>query len=293
MDFLQPAGPVVGPFPLHAVVSTVCGLHLLVNMVVLGSVSSEKSIKVSQVEISPQVQCAVGAFALIGIPVIIHGGMGAIYRAPGHLSAYNYYLGVCLAFAALWFGIFAKFQNPCATVNRPGRLATMVCDKDDDSILIMLILVMILTSAAIYLVWSMQENIKERLETDLFRYKEPYALYEQMADDAAAQMAYDAQKLQENSWKVNTPMVTTTYHQAPPAAVQTAAPVVMRPSAPVVLQSAPVVGPAVYLPPVVGPVMRSAPAVGPIVHSAPAVGPVVHSAPPGVVREPSMVVVLS
>eukprot|EP00933_Yihiella_yeosuensis_P041179 TRINITY_DN355_c0_g1_i1.p1 TRINITY_DN355_c0_g1~~TRINITY_DN355_c0_g1_i1.p1 ORF type:complete len:347 (-),score=61.02 TRINITY_DN355_c0_g1_i1:50-1015(-) len=321
MDFIQPAGPVVGPFPLHAAVAMICGLHLFINMVVLGSVSSEKSVKVAQVEISPQLQCVVGAFALIGIPVIIHGGMGAIYRAPGHLSAYNYYLVGCMAFAALWFGIFVKFQNPCVTVNRPGRLATMTCNHEDESIFILLIVVMMLTSAAIYLVWSMQENIKERLETDLFRYKEPYALYEQMADDAAAQMAYDAAKMAEAEvqWKVSTkrapPQAPVVYHapqvirhapvittQAAPVMVQAAAPppasVITTQAAPVIIQSAappPVSVASATLPVVMTPssqVIHSAPAVA-VAQSVPVVAgsPVAQSLP--VVRQSSPSVVLS
>ncbi|CAJ1355754.1 unnamed protein product, partial [Effrenium voratum] len=99
MAFLQPAPAVVGPVSLTALVGLIVLVHFGLNVFILGSVS-DKSVIVSGVEISSTLQYALGAFCLLGLPLTVHGGVGAVYRVPGHLHTYLWYLFAFLAAGA-------------------------------------------------------------------------------------------------------------------------------------------------------------------------------------------------
>eukprot|EP00442_Polarella_glacialis_P029987 CAMPEP_0115118522 /NCGR_PEP_ID=MMETSP0227-20121206/44542_1 /TAXON_ID=89957 /ORGANISM="Polarella glacialis, Strain CCMP 1383" /LENGTH=210 /DNA_ID=CAMNT_0002519809 /DNA_START=64 /DNA_END=696 /DNA_ORIENTATION=- len=197
---LQPAPAVIGPISLVAAVGLFCLTHLAIILTVIGRVSSKDSMEVAGVDISPQMQCSMGAFCLLGVPIIIHGCLGAIYRVPSHLHAYTNYLFASLLVAAVWFGIFASIEQGCKTVKslNGAEMETMVCGLPNTVTFMTLFIFMIIICIAIYMVWSMQEQIKKRLETDLFKYQEPYLLQQELADEAAAQAATAAQDAHHN-----------------------------------------------------------------------------------------------
>eukprot|EP00931_Biecheleriopsis_adriatica_P106909 TRINITY_DN8126_c0_g1_i2.p1 TRINITY_DN8126_c0_g1~~TRINITY_DN8126_c0_g1_i2.p1 ORF type:complete len:220 (+),score=41.53 TRINITY_DN8126_c0_g1_i2:106-765(+) len=194
MVMLEPAPAVVGPISLTALVGIILLVHFLICLSVLASVSSDKIVQVSGVELSTTLQCACGAFCLIGIPVTIHAGVGAVYRVPTHLSAYIMYLFASLAVVGLFFVNLARFQESCVTraASDPTEMATMFCGLPSVGTFFSMCLVLLSISVAIYLVWSLNENIKRRLETDLFRYQEPLQLQAQLAEEATAEAARQA-----------------------------------------------------------------------------------------------------
>ncbi|CAE8618688.1 unnamed protein product [Polarella glacialis] len=126
---LQPAPAVIGPISLVAAVGVLLLIHLAINLTVIGQVSSEASLEVAGVQISPQMQCSMGAFCWLGVPIITHGCLGAINRVPSHLHAYTNYLFASLLVAAVWFGIFASVEQGCNTVKslNGAEMETMVC----------------------------------------------------------------------------------------------------------------------------------------------------------------------
>eukprot|EP00440_Ansanella_granifera_P021232 gb/GFBE01023048.1/.p1 GENE.gb/GFBE01023048.1/~~gb/GFBE01023048.1/.p1 ORF type:complete len:218 (+),score=45.03 gb/GFBE01023048.1/:1-654(+) len=195
MGLLQPAAPVIGPLSLPAIVGILLLVHFAICTLVLANVRSDKNLEMGDAEVSSTFMCLHGAFCLLGIPVIIHAGIGTLYRVPSHLSAYITYQFATMAVLAFDFWGIASSARSCVTqaARDPGELATLVCGLPGIGTFFTMTLVLLCISVAIYLVWSLNENIKQRNETDLFRYQEPLQLQAQMAAEATAQAAKEAQ----------------------------------------------------------------------------------------------------
>mmetsp|Transcript_23590 Transcript_23590/g.44552 ORF Transcript_23590/g.44552 Transcript_23590/m.44552 type:complete len:216 (-) Transcript_23590:96-743(-) len=193
MSLLQPAPTVLGPLPLTALVGLLVLAHFVFCVIVLASVSSDKSVVVNHVEFSNTLQCAFGAFCLIGLPITIHAGIGTVFRVPGHLYSYLWYQFFTLLTVGGFLISLAVNQRSCFTrEGKAGDMATLVCGIPNITSMILLALALIFMSVAMYFVWSLGENFKRRLETDLFRYQEPLQLKAQMGEEAAAQAAQNA-----------------------------------------------------------------------------------------------------
>ncbi|CAE7678570.1 rab1D, partial [Symbiodinium sp. CCMP2456] len=161
---------------------------------VLATVQSDKSMLIGHVEVSNTLQCAFGAFCLIGLPVTIHAGVGTVFRAPGHLYSYIWYQFLTLLSVGGFLLSLAVSQRSCFTREARGEgLATMVCGLPNITSMVFLAIFSLSMSVAMYLVWSLGEVYKGRLATDLFRYQEPLQLKAQLGEEAAAQAAQNAQ----------------------------------------------------------------------------------------------------
>eukprot|EP00930_Biecheleria_cincta_P068479 TRINITY_DN5591_c0_g1_i2.p1 TRINITY_DN5591_c0_g1~~TRINITY_DN5591_c0_g1_i2.p1 ORF type:complete len:222 (-),score=40.97 TRINITY_DN5591_c0_g1_i2:68-733(-) len=207
MGILQPAPAVVGSLSLAAVVGAICFVHFLICVSVLASVSSEKSVQVGSVMVSSTLQCVIGAFCLVGIPIIVHASIGTLFRVPSHLTAYIFYMFLSMIGVAVFFMEMAKHEHNCVTQmpDQPGGMATMVCGIPSVGTFFMMLIVLLFICVAIYLVWSMNENIRRRTETDLFRYQEPLALQAQMAHEAQQYAAMQDRQAAELAYGMKNP----------------------------------------------------------------------------------------
>lgn len=197
MGILTPVPNVLGSVSLVAAVEFICAVHLASCVVVLSLVSSTSSGVIGGVEISPLFQCGTAAWFLLGIPLIIYGGVGAIYRVEQHLQVYMYYLVGTFAVVIAWAAIFARYGNTCSTLQpRPGQAAqaSFVCGITNGMVLFWMLVLVGVVACSIYLVWSMSEYVKRRLETELIRYQEPWHMAAQLADDAATEAAMSREK---------------------------------------------------------------------------------------------------
>ncbi|CAE7446431.1 rab1D [Symbiodinium natans] len=193
MSLIQPASAVLGPISLTALVGFLVLAHLAFCIFMLASVRSDQSMTIGHVEVSNTLQCAFGAFCLIGIPITIHAFIGTVFRAPGHLYSYLWYQFLTLVAVGGFCLSLALNQKSCFTrEGKNGDLATLVCGLPNITSMVFLAVFLLSMSTAMYFVWSLSENFKRRLETDLFRYQEPLQLKAQMGEEAAAQAARDA-----------------------------------------------------------------------------------------------------
>ncbi|CAE7884374.1 rab1D [Symbiodinium microadriaticum] len=194
MSLIQPAPAVLGPLPLPALVGFLVLAHFGFCVYVLATVQSDKSMLIGHVEVSNTLQCAFGAFCLIGLPVTIHAGVGTVFRAPGHLYSYIWYQFLTLLSVGGFLLSLAVSQRSCFTREARGEgLATMVCGLPNITSMVFLAIFSLSMSVAMYFVWSLGEIYKGRLATDLFRYQEPLQLKAQLGEEAAAQAAQNAQ----------------------------------------------------------------------------------------------------
>eukprot|EP00419_Tripos_fusus_P024506 CAMPEP_0172715818 /NCGR_PEP_ID=MMETSP1074-20121228/67765_1 /TAXON_ID=2916 /ORGANISM="Ceratium fusus, Strain PA161109" /LENGTH=306 /DNA_ID=CAMNT_0013540437 /DNA_START=95 /DNA_END=1015 /DNA_ORIENTATION=- len=196
MGLLSPAPTVLGACSLTGAVETVCAVHLCVCIFILAQVDSAQAITVAGVTVSPSFQCITAAWCLLGVPLIIHGGIGAIYCVEGHLTTYMYYLAATMGWAGAWLVLFLRYGNTCSTLHpttNDGRsTASFVCGISNGMVIFWMLALLGAIAAGVYLVWSMKEYCKKRLEMELIRYQEPWQVVQALADDVAAEQAMEA-----------------------------------------------------------------------------------------------------
>lgn len=201
MGVLQPAPAVLGTCSLTAAVEMVCFAHLIVCVVFVSIVDSVNTVNFAGVEISPLMQCLTGAWFLLGIPVVIVAGVGAVYRVESHMPPYLLYLLGTFGGAIMWIILFIKYGNTCSTlqpVAGASSQASFVCGLSNGMVIFWMLMVLGVISGAMYLVWSMKEYIQKRVETELIRYQEPWQMVASLADDIAAEQAKQVQMLNPN-----------------------------------------------------------------------------------------------
>jgi hypothetical protein len=197
---ISAAPHVLGVFSLTAAVEFICCLHLVTCVIILSLTSSSEAVAYGGVEVSPEFQCANAAWFLAGIPVIVMGGVGACYRVESHLTAYMAYLTGTLGVVIMWLIFFVNFGNTCETLqprvqhsSSPGEWmvtqASFVCGVTNGLQIFGMAALVGVFVAAIYLVWSMKVYIKNRHETELLRYQEPWQTVQAFAEDMAQEQA--------------------------------------------------------------------------------------------------------
>lgn len=200
-------GLVVGPAPvtfggcsLVAAMELVCLIHLAICIFFVAHVTSERSMLVAGVEVSPIVQCSIGAWFLAGIPVVIYGGVGAAFLVDHHLSAYLLYLVGTLTMAVAWASWFVAYGNSCTVPegeeanwynyyeDRP-RQPGLWCGVSNAMVLFWLCAFAGAILWAIYLAWSMKSHAASRAEAEMLRHQEPWQIAQAMAEEALAEQA--------------------------------------------------------------------------------------------------------
>jgi len=189
MAMVTPAPAVLGGCSLLTAVEFVCLVHLITCIVIVSMASSVTSVDYAGVRISGYMQCINAAWFLLGIPIIIVGGVGALFRVEGQLKAYLAYLVGTLFVVIIWLGIFIRYGNACNTIQPTSgqykKQALMVCQASNGMVIFWMLVLVGIVAGAIYLVWSMLEYVKNRLFTELLRYQEPWESVAALADDAA------------------------------------------------------------------------------------------------------------
>lgn len=201
---VAPAPAVLGSFSLSAMLQLACCVHLIVCVYFVASVHSNRSVNISGVEVSPMMQCITGAWFLLGVPVVIHGAIGTVFRVEGLLSTYLLYLLATLAVVVSWIVIFLTYGNSCETV-QPGEAKfrsgtakeapSLVCGVANGMVVFWLLALVGAVVSAIYLTWSMKAYIRDRSETEFLRAQEPWQMAAQLADEAAQEQAMQAKQL--------------------------------------------------------------------------------------------------
>lgn len=196
MGIITPAPLVLGTCSLTVVIELVCLANILAAVGLLAGVSSKDKLTISGVQISPLMQCATAAYAMVGIPLAVYAGVGAVYRVQSHLAAYRLYLLGGLAISVVWLVLMASYGSTCFTVQDATvtHQAELVCTAVLVVYLFMGLCIMLVQIGFIYLVSWMKDYLRQREETELIRYQEPFETAARLADDAAAAAAMNIKK---------------------------------------------------------------------------------------------------
>jgi len=189
MGLITPAPGVLGGCSLLTAVEGICLVHLITCIAVVSMASSTTSIDYAGVRISGYMQCINAAWFLLGIPMIIIGGVGAVFRVEFQLKVYLGYLVGTLFVVMAWLGVFVRYGNACNTIQPTSgaykKQALMVCQASNGMVIFWMLVLVGIVAGAVYLVWSMAEYVKSRLLVELLRYQEPWEAVASLADDAA------------------------------------------------------------------------------------------------------------
>jgi len=189
MAAFAPAPGALGGCSLLTAVEILCLVHLIVCIVTIALASSVNPVDYAGVRISPFLQCLNAAWFLLGIPIIIMGGVGAVFRVAFQLKVYLYYLSATLFVAIGWFFVFFKYGNTCTTIQPRSSAfkqeATLVCQASNAMVLFWMLMLVGIVSVAMYVVWSMKEYVNQRQKTELLRYQEPWQTVAALADEMA------------------------------------------------------------------------------------------------------------
>eukprot|EP00405_Crypthecodinium_cohnii_P059509 CAMPEP_0206635392 /NCGR_PEP_ID=MMETSP0325_2-20121206/70540_1 /ASSEMBLY_ACC=CAM_ASM_000347 /TAXON_ID=2866 /ORGANISM="Crypthecodinium cohnii, Strain Seligo" /LENGTH=200 /DNA_ID=CAMNT_0054161231 /DNA_START=177 /DNA_END=774 /DNA_ORIENTATION=- len=190
MGYLEPA-PMVGSMSLTAVctcllTSSCCPRYTRTALYMsLASTSS------------PIWQSVLGAWFLLGVPMVIYAGIGAAFRVESHLTKYILYLLGTLGVVVGWGVVFIKYGNSCITIqsDTPSNYGitqstpSLVCGVASVMVIFWVVAAACTLLGATYIAWSMKAYIRSRTETELLRYQEPWQVAQVLAQDLAQEKA--------------------------------------------------------------------------------------------------------
>jgi len=147
--------------------------YLISAIACIAIVSSVEPLVVSGVGISPGVQVLSAAWSLIGIPIILGAGVGALYRVEAHLRVFFMYMVVNFIFGALVSLYFLYTGAICNSAVAPDvqRMgAAFVCGFTDTFAFMWQLIFGIINLYYMYIVWSAAEEIAKTPYPELVRY---------------------------------------------------------------------------------------------------------------------------
>jgi hypothetical protein len=185
----------IGGVSLLTAIELICLADLIVCIVILCMADSTTSADIGGVRVSGYFQCVNGAWFLLGIPLSIIGGVGAVFRVEKHIQAYLYYLWGTVVVACVWAYIFITYGSACNTLQPSSgafkKQAMMVCQSGNGLLIFWMLTTVGILLGCIYLMWSMLQYCKECHATEILSYQEPWMAVSMLADDAAESLAKD------------------------------------------------------------------------------------------------------
>lgn len=150
-------------YPVRIGLLFVCVLHVFWNVLILQQINSVEPIVLVGIVIRPVTQTLVGAWALAGMPVVVLGGMGSMYKVIGAVRLYFYYLvGTFVVDSAMTLHILYE-ADVCTTVVPKSirRLGTqLICGFSDTLVFVGLVVAGMVMLYCCYVVWSALQELQ-------------------------------------------------------------------------------------------------------------------------------------
>jgi len=102
---MEPQHQCCGCVSLLVGIELICLGHLIVNLVLIANTSALETKNTMGLRLSPYVQVWNGMWALFGVPIIIGGAVGMLYRIESHLRLYMWYL-IWSLISSMFFTLF-------------------------------------------------------------------------------------------------------------------------------------------------------------------------------------------
>lgn len=172
---IKPAHEFCGCCTLLFGVETCALLNFINCIFVIASVSSVHAVRLAGLTMSANLQILNAAWSLLGIPIIVSAGVGAVYRIESHLRIYFYYLFASFFLATAMLISLLTTGNVChgAVPDEVKQLGeSFVCAITDTFIYFWLLIGGLIHLYFVYVVWSAAEEIHRACYPALLSYKE-------------------------------------------------------------------------------------------------------------------------
>jgi len=170
---LRPTQVCCGALSLLTGVQLICMYNLIASVICVAIASSKETILIHGVSVFPRIQVYSGAWCLVGIPIIIGAGVGAVYRIETHLRVFFWYLSLSFVFGA-FIGVYFLVSGalPCTLTGSQRQVSGVVCGFTDALIFFWMMVMGILNMYFMYIVWSAAEEIAHLPFPEMMRYSE-------------------------------------------------------------------------------------------------------------------------
>jgi len=173
---LRPAQTCCGVTSLLYGVVAVSVIHLVFCILLIASVDSTHNVRIGGTSFNTFVQIMVGAWSLLGIPIIFGAGVGAIYRIELHIRIYYYYYLATIigtTFTAIYFSVTG---TACATGIVSKEVQSMasgiyICSLLDVMNIFWFLINLIIQVYVLFCIWSFAEELKSAQFPHLVKYK--------------------------------------------------------------------------------------------------------------------------
>lgn len=89
---IRPTDACCGAVPLTLATNVIGLMHIIVNTIIIYIASSRSDHNYAGVPVSATLARQFAVWAVIGVPIIIGGGVGMLYRVSSHVRVYAYYM---------------------------------------------------------------------------------------------------------------------------------------------------------------------------------------------------------
>lgn len=165
----------------------ICALLNLIGCIfIIATVSSVHTIRIAGMNMTADLQVLNAAWALLGIPIIVGAGVGAVYRIESHLRLYYYYLwssfflSTAMLINILTVGDLCRSAIP-DEVKQMGE--SFVCAITDSFVYFWIFIIGSIHLYFIYVVWSAAEEILRTCYPALLSYKERLQTQSRISDN--------------------------------------------------------------------------------------------------------------
>lgn len=150
-------------------------LNLIGCICIIATVSSVHNVRIAGMSLTADLQVLNAAWALLGIPIIVCAGVGAVYRIESHLRLYYYYLWASFFLTSAMLINILTIGDMCRSavpdeVKQMGE--SFVCAITDSFVYFWLFIIGFIHLYFIYIVWSASEEILRQCYPALLSYKE-------------------------------------------------------------------------------------------------------------------------
>lgn len=173
MAKFRPSTTCCGVFSLLVGVEAICLLHLIIAVTIIACTSSRDTLKLLGISVAPWVQVVCATLALVGIPVIVGAGVGALYRIESHLRVFLGYLAVCLlvmCFVELHLLVSGTFCTNAVNKDALRMGPAFMCGFVETFLFFWMLLAGLCQIYFMYVVWSAAEEISQTTYPELMRY---------------------------------------------------------------------------------------------------------------------------
>lgn len=169
----RPTTVCCGCLSLLVGVELICLLDLINCVQMIALASSREPLVYNGLMIGTTSQVVLAAWSLLGIPIVIGAGIGALYRVELHLRLYFMYKAINLVLGALFFVGFLFQGAVCASVvsKEMQRVGTaFVCGFMDTFVFFWMLILGLVHVYFMYIIWSASEEVARTTYPELLKY---------------------------------------------------------------------------------------------------------------------------